>query len=504
MTGRAGLRCAVLLAGTTLGGMAGAQVTSPAPSSFQIVAPPFGQPTPPPTPVTTGLPATGQIQTLVEALSAAYSYNPTLTAARAGLRATDEGVPSALAGWRPQVVVSGTAGAVSDKIVSKSQQFGTTTTSRIADSRTEGLASITVTQPIYRGGRTKATTNEAVNKVLTSRAQLIASEEQVFANTVSAYVNVISAAQVLDLDRNNEIVLTRQLQATNERFRVGAVTQTDVAQAEAALAQATATRETAEGTLQTARATFQQQVGELPGTLIEPQPLKLPVKTENAARILAASNNPNVVAARFNEAAAKDAFDVAYSQIMPTLALQGSAYIQQNQQTPNTAAQGGSILATLSFPLYQGGAEYAAIRQARQMWQQATQQIDDQRRTAVQQAISAWETYVSSKATIVSNQAGIRANEIALRGVEQEALVGTQTTLDVLNAEQALLQSRVALVQTLANYVNASYQVASAVGRLTARDLNLPVPLYDETAYYNAVRDRWIGTGDFATTQPGR
>jgi outer membrane protein len=498
---RAGWGLAVLLAGTALCGGVRGQAIDQAP----LPSPPsFGQPVPPLVPATVGLPATGQIRTLTEALSAAYSYNPTLTSARAGLRATDEGVPTALAGWRPTIVVSGTGGTVSDKIDIKATQFGETTTTRSADGRMEGLASVTVTQPIYRGGRTKTATSEAINKVLTTRAQLIATEEQVFSDTVTAYVNVISDAQVLDLDRNNELVLTKQLQATNERFRVGEVTQTDVAQAEAALAQATATRETAEGTLQTARATFQQEVGELPGKLIEPQPLKLPTRTEDEARTMAASNNPNVVAARFNVAAAKDAFDNAYSQIMPTLSLQGSAYHYENQQQGNDVTAGGSLLAMLTVPLYQGGAEYAAIRQARQSWQQAADQIDTQRRQAVQQAITAWETYVSSKATIVSNRAAIRANEIALVGVEQEALVGTQTTLDVLNAEQALLQSRVTLVQTLASYVNASYSVAMAVGRLTARDLNLPVPLYDETAYYKAVHYRWIGTGDFATSQPGR
>jgi outer membrane protein len=276
-----------------------------------------------------------------------------------------------------------------------------------------------------------------------------------------------------------------------------------VAQAEAALAEATATRETAEGQLQTDRATFEQQVGVLPGKLIDPQPLKLPTRSEEQARAPAAANNPNVVAALFNDAAAKDAFDLAYAQLMPSVALQASAFYSHDQ-TPSEREQGGQVLANVTIPLYQGGSEYAAVRQARQQEQQAAKQVDDQRRTAVQQAVSAWETYIAAKGTIVSNQAAIKANQIALQGVEREALVGSQTTLDVLNAEQTLLQSQVTLVQTLANYVIASYGVASAVGRLTARDLNLPVGLYDDTAYYNAVKDRWVGTGDFATGQPGR
>jgi outer membrane protein len=278
-----------------------------------------------------------------------------------------------------------------------------------------------------------------------------------------------------------------------------------VAQAEAALAGAVATRQSAEGSLQTARATYQREVGELPpDNLVEPQPLKLPTKTIGDANAMAAANNPNVVAALFTEAAAKDAFDVAYAALMPNLSLQGQAFRMENTTQAGEIEQGGQVLANLTVPIYQGGQEYAAIRQARQTEQQARKQVDDQRRQAVQAATSAWETYAAAKATIDSDKSAIHANEIAMEGVQREAIVGSRTTLDVLNAEQALLASRVTLVQTLASFVTASYQVAVAVGRLTARDLDLHVPLYDETAYFNAVHNRWIGTGDYATDQPGR
>ncbi|MGA9015979.1 MAG: TolC family protein, partial [Acetobacteraceae bacterium] len=152
----------------------------------------------------------------------------------------------------------------------------------------------------------------------------------------------------------------------------------------------------------------------------------------------------------------------------------------------------------------QGGAEYSAVRQAKQSEQQTSKQVDDARRTAVQNTVQAWETLAAQKASADSNREAIRANQIALEGVEREAIVGSRTTLDVLNAQQALLNSQVTLVQNLAQLVTASYQVASAVGRLTAHDLHLPVPLYDDTAYYNAVKDKWAGLGDYATNQPGR
>jgi outer membrane protein len=232
--------------------------------------------------------------------------------------------------------------------------------------------------------------------------------------------------------------------------------------------------------------------------------LKLPSRTLDEARALAATNNPNVVSALFTDAAAKDALDVQYSALMPNVSLQGSVFINENTTQTGVLQNGASVLATVTMPIYQGGSEYAAIRQARQTEQQSRKQVDDARRTAVQSVVSAWETYEAAKSAIDSTRSQIRANEIALEGVQREAIVGSRTTLDVLNAEQALLQSRTTLVQALASFVTASYNVAAAVGRLTARDLNLNVPLYDETAYYKAVKNKWIGTGDFATDQPGR
>jgi outer membrane protein len=278
-----------------------------------------------------------------------------------------------------------------------------------------------------------------------------------------------------------------------------------VAQAEAALAGATATRQGAEGDLQVARSAFLQVIGDpAPDRLSEPQPLRLPVRSIDEARGLAGSNNPTVIAALFNDAAAKDNFDIQYARLMPNLSLQGSIARNEDVQTKDLTTKVGQVLMVLSIPLYQGGAEYAAIRQARQQQQQTRQQVDDARRQAIQQVTQAWNTYVTAKATIDSTREQIRSNEIALEGVQREAIVGSRTTLDVLNAEQTLLNSRVTLVRNLASLINASYAVAAASGRLTARDLNLPVPMYDETAYYKAVRNRLIGTGDYATDQPGR
>src|SRR5208283_952662 len=211
--------------------------------------------------------------TLSEALAATYSYQPALQAERAKLRATDENVPTALAGWRPTVILGGGVGYGDGLSRAYSATLGGY--QKVQTDRDLAQATATVTQPVYTGGKVEASVNRAKNQVMAERANLIVQEQQSFSDTVNAYVGVIQAQQTLALDINNEQVLTKQLQATNDRFRVGEITRTDVAQAEAALAGATASRETAEGNLQTARATYQKVIGfQAPGNLVEPQPLK--------------------------------------------------------------------------------------------------------------------------------------------------------------------------------------------------------------------------------------
>ena len=495
---------AMLLAGTAIaqptrqnGAQAQAQATS---------GPHLQAPTPSPQAHASDAAFSGQIpRTLQQALAAAYSTNPTLLQERAHLRSVDENVPTALAGWRPQVSFTGNAGYADGSYSEPATGANGSTITKFRNNRDELALQASAIQPLYRGGRTTSGTHQAVNNVLSERANLISTEETVFANVINAYVTVIQDYNLLQLDISNEQVLRRQLDATNDRFRVGEITRTDVAQAESALAGASATRETAEGTLQTARAAYVRYIGTLPpDNLSEPQPLKLPVASEEQTFQLAQANNPAVIQALFNNAAAKDAVDVAFSALMPQVSAQGLAFRDDNQTINHVRTIGAQGTINVSVPIYQGGSEYAAVRQARQSQQQAERAVDDARRQALQQATAAYETYVSAKSAIASTQSQIRANQIALDGVEREAIVGSRTTLDVLNAQQLLLQSRTTLIINLASVVTASYGVASAIGRLTARDLGLNVPLYDETAYYNAVRDRLWGTGDYATSQPAR
>jgi outer membrane protein len=451
------------------------------------------------------LSAPADAQTLQEALAQTYANNPTLATARAQLRVVDENVPQALSGWRPTVSLAGSAGySTGDARARATNAQGGRT--HVTTDLERGISSLTatVTQPLYRGGRTVAATRRAENQVLAQRARLLATEQQVLQDTVSAYVNVIRFQEEVRLNLNNTQVLQRQLNATNERFRVGEITRTDVAQAESRLAGARADRENAEGQLQNARATFQRLVGIAPTRLVAPQPLTPTARNNQDAAQIAALNNPNVVAALFDEAAGRDFIDVQLGALLPQASLQAQSFRLENQQALGTRSTGESITATLTVPLYQGGAEYSAVRQARQDANRLRQVVDDQRRTASQQASQAWETLQSARATVDSVRAQIRAAEIALDGVQREAVVGSRTTLDVLNAEQELLNARVSLVRALAAVVTASHSLAQAVGRLSAKDLALRVPLYDMEAYYRAVRDRWAGLGDYSAPQAVR
>lgn len=449
--------------------------------------------------------------TLEEALATAYLTNPDLQQERATLRATDENVSTARAGWRPTVQTSLAGFITQGNSIGSSQyeSYGQIITSPKSIQSSNGqlgyAAQVSITQPIYQGGKTTAKTHQSVSQVMAERAKLLSTEQQVFTKVVDAYIAVIEGEQLLQININNEKILAEQVKATNQRFISGEITRTDTAQAEAALATARAQRQTAEGALREAQATYTQVVGIAPApNLKPPQPLVLPVKTEQEAIAKAASNNPDVITALFTEAAQKAAVNVAISEIMPKINA-NLAYMRFKDQGVGQNMQ-DSKMGTLqmTLPIYQSGSEYSAIRQAKQQAQAAHRQVSSQRRTAMQLAASNWQKLQVARTSIASNRAAIAANIVALAGVEKQAVVGTSTTLEMLQQQQTLLSSQNALIQNLGSMVASSYAVAAAIGRLTAQDLKLNVPHYDYTAYYNAVKNKWWGISDYAQDQPGR
>ena len=444
-----------------------------------------------------GRPAPAFSQTLDAALAQAYASNPTLDAARAQLRATDELVPQALSNYRPTVTASGSIAAETES--------SNTTQGNADGSLFPRSASLSVSEPLYRGGRTEAQVHEAENQVQAQRASLVSTEQTVLLNASTAYLDVVLDQAIVDLDINNEKVLAKQLESTRDEFRVGQVTRTDVSQAESRLAGATATRIQAQGQLSTSQAVYAQVVGSQPGRLAFPQvALPLPPSRDEAAA-LAQKNNPAVLNATFNEAAARYAISVNEGALLPTISLQGSLNHQDDETLSIRKADSAQIGVQASMPLYEAGATTSQIRQAKQTASQDQLLIDQARRSAVQSAFNAWDALATARSSITADQAQVTATQIALDGVRQEAAVGSRTVLDVLNAEQEYLNAQVALVTARHDELAARFQLLSAVGDLSARALRLPVSYYDPEANYKAQRNKWwgldIGSGQQAKTR---
>lgn len=430
-------------------------------------------------------------ESLVEALSAAYNNNPTLMAARSALRATDESVPQALAGWRPTVQVSADAGK-SRVWSERPGVFGTP--AKTTETLMPRGVNVSLSQPIYTGGRIDAALLSAEHQVLAGRADLVSTEQQVLLSAATQYMNVLRDQATLELNVKNVQVLQRQLEAAQDRFRVGEITKTDVAQAEARSARAIADRVRAEGDLQASRAAYQAAVGHMPENLKRPD-LRTPMPENlQKAVTLAGDENPRVIALRFAARAAEAAVDQITGELLPQLALRAGYTKSIDQSSLETEIDAVEATLNLTVPIYQAGSVYSRAREQKHIANQRRIQVHEARRTAIQEATAAWETWMAARARIQSYFKQIEAGEIALEGVEREAQVGSRTVLDVLDAEQELLDSRVNLVVAQRDEQVAAFLVVQATGRLTALGLELPVPVYDPTEHYMQTRDRWFGT----------
>lgn len=432
----------------------------------------------------TALPAAAQ--TIEDALAAAYGSNADLQAARAALRAVDENVPQAIAGWLPRISGSADGGYQGVRTDTGASEVS-------SHNRPYGFQ-LNVEQPIFSGGSNFANLSRADNLVLAQRAALQDSEQQVLLEAATAFVDVARDQSVVRLRTNNVEVLERQLQATQDRFTVGEDTRTDVAQAEARLANARAQLVAAEGQLQSSIATYVEVIGAEPGAVQPPPPLDGLPANLGAATSAARKANPVVRRAFFDQRAAEDAVDSDIGALLPQVSVTGSfgrEYSGASFDDQETARVQGRV----TIPFFTGGSNYSEVRQSKQTAAQRRLQLTAAERSATQQATAAWEGLRSAEAQISSFEASIEATAIALDGVRQEAQVGSRTVLDVLNAEQEALDAQVNLVGALRDRVVASYELLSAVGRLNAGALALPVTVYDPTENYDSVRFRLIGTG---------
>ena len=434
---------------------------------------------------------------LEAALAFAYQSNPQLNAQRALVRATDEAVPQALSGYRPRVSASANVGVATNTLVQRSTPvfplLPPTDTFQSGGTTPRGFGA-TLTQNLFNGFQTANRTRQAEGQVQAARETLRSIEQTVLLNAATAYMNLLRDSAILDLQRSNLEVLEEQLRQTRQRLESGNVTATDVYQSESRLSVGRTQVFAAEANYRTSRAVYRQVIGKEPGKLFPATAVDrfLP-KTLPAAITVGSSENPIVKTAQFDVDVAMSQVKIAEGTLYPTLSLLGN--VQRSYDlgltTPETFT--ASVGGQLSVPIYQGGAEYSLIRQAKETLGQRRHDLDvarDQARVTVAQA---WAQLDAAKGSIQSTQSQVKSAESALNGVREEARLGQRTTLDVLNAQQELVNARVAMVSAQRDRVVNSYSVLAAVGRLGPQVLGLAVPTYDAQVHYQQVRDSWGG-----------
>jgi outer membrane protein len=440
-------------------------------------------------------PAPVLADTIEAALVRAYQNNPQLNAQRASVRSTDENVPQALSGYRPKVNLTASAGT--QYTDTNSTQGGSPTA--IVRTEIHGVdppraAALNVTQTLYNGGQTGNKTRAAESQVSGAREALRVLEQTVLLSAATIYMDYLRDAAIVEVQKSNTRVLEQTLKQTRDRFNVGEVTRTDVAQSEAQLAAGKTQQLTAESNLTTTRSNFRRIIGNEPEQLAPGSPVDrfLPSTLPGAVE-LSLVQNPSVTAAMFGIDVNFLQVKVAEGALLPTVTVQAS--VQQSYEQTMTVYRsfGASAIAQLSVPVYQGGAEYSLIRQSKETLAQQRLVLEQTRDQTRANTVTAWGQLVAGRAQVASAQSQVTASEIALNGVREEAKAGQRTTLDVLNAQQALVNARVALVTAQHDRVVASYAVLNSVGRLSPQVLNLPTSVYDPSVHYHQVRDSWFG-----------
>lgn len=431
-------------------------------------------------------PITANAQTLNEALAAAYRYNPQLDAQRARLRATDEDVARAMSGYRPTITGSADVGVQHTKSRPPS----------ILDGKTHPKGySVDLVQPIFRGFQTVNAVSEQEANVRAGREQLRNVEQTVLLEAVTAYMDVLRDQAVVRLNENNVKFLSRELKATQDRFAVGEVTRTDVAQAKARRAGAVSNLDQARANLTASRATYVRVVGTQPGRLREPRSYRqyLPSSLQEAIEI-GTHENPLVIQALFLEQAARFTVDRIRGELLPQVQLEASYSKRFDSSTIVDEQEVGTVTGRLNVPIYQAGDVSARVRQAKHIHVSRLQEIEQARSEAEARVVGAWSQLQAARGRMTSDRAQVKANKTALTGVREEERVGQRTLLDVLNAQVELLDSRVTLATTRRDLVVAAYSVFSSVGRLDALSLGFDKVAYDPEANYNEVRRKFWGT----------
>jgi outer membrane protein len=424
------------------------------------------------------------------ALLRAYQTNPQLNAQRASVRSVDEAVPQALAGYRPKVSGIFTAGVgftdqLADGSVGKKIEQG---------DQTPHSAALTATQTIYNGNQTANKTRAAESQVLGAREGLRLLEQSVLLAAATIYMDFLRDAAILEVQRSNTKVLQLTLKQTQDRYSAGLVTPTDVAQSQAQLAAAQSQEQAAVSALTTTRANFRRIIGNEPANLQPASPVDrfLP-PAQGGAVELALHQNPNVTAAMYGVDVSFLTVKINEGALFPTVSLQATVSKTWDPAITQINLFTASATAQVNVPVYQGGAEYSLIRQSKETLEQQRLTMEQARDQARADTVTAWGQLIATKAQVAAAQSQVQASELAYLGTTKEAQVGQRTVIDILNAQQTLVNARVALVTAQHDRVVASYTVLNAIGRLSPQVLHLSTQTYDPSVHYQQVRDNWAG-----------
>ncbi len=434
-------------------------------------------------------------ETLEQALADAYLLNPVLNAERARLRAIDEQVALAKSGLRP--FVSGTADT--NYVDQNSSLAGGSVTPGFGRFTSDGIThprgyAVQLSQPLFKGFQNLNAVRQAKSEVQAQREALRGVEQNVLLDAASAYVNVVRDQAVVRLRENDVRFLTEELKATRDRFEVGEVTRTDVAQAVARRSEALATLAIAQANMKTSRATYEQVIGHPPGNLqAPPSILHLLPQTLDAAMTLGDGDNPAILNAVYTEESSLYAVEQIMGELLPDVTLEAKYEKRFNQSRFIRDMDTTTVTGRVNVPFYQGGGVSARVRQAKETNNQLKREVEDARLRVHADVIANWGILQSSGPAINSAEAAVSANKIALTGVREEEKVGQRTTLDVLDAQRELLNSQIGLVSALRDRVVAEYSLYAAIGRMDAQTLGLSVPYYDPFEHYEIVKNKWFG-----------
>lgn len=425
-----------------------------------------------------------------EVLSYTYENSSTISAQRTGLKAIDENVSKAKAGYRPSLVGSGSVGRSYIK-----NEYDSQSASPVQEKYQDPASlSVSFIQPVFSGLSTYNAVEASKQQVKAERENLANTEQSILLDAAAVYMDVLRDRAVLELQINNEKVLKEHLDSYKKRFEAGELTRTDVAQSEARLSGATAARIAAEGNLKVSNANFTDVTGLDPKKVVKDvtaSSIDLP-KTLKEALNLAQNKNPQIKAIDYAQKAAEKTVSAKKGALSPSVDVRATASKgQENNLTRRNDTW--QVTANMTVPLYQSGAEYADIRQAKHTANQYRILARKIRSDVEAETIRAWENYTATKAQIKSIKSQIKASKIALDGVIREAKVGSRTVLDVLDAEQEHLDNQVTLVKTHRDEIVAAYSLLMATGKMNPTDLKLAVASYDPTVYYESVKNKWFG-----------